>query len=64
MSSQASQPSRPGGDLEALRGNHGPLPGARYINFVDTLPKTPTGKINKVGLLEATADVANWDREA
>ncbi len=36
----------------------------RYISFMDTLPKTPTGKISKVGLLEATADVASWDREA
>ncbi len=36
----------------------------RYISFVDTLPKTPTGKTSKVGLLEATADVASWDRQA
>ncbi len=35
----------------------------RYIGFVDTLPKTPTGKISKVRLVEATADVANWDQE-
>ena len=35
----------------------------RYIRFADTLPKTPTGKIQKylvrdLGLLEGT-----WDRE-
>jgi crotonobetaine/carnitine-CoA ligase len=36
----------------------------RYIEIVDELPKTPTGKIQKHKLREAGVTPATWDREA
>ncbi|WP_113700317.1 AMP-binding protein [Nonomuraea lactucae] len=35
----------------------------RYISFVDSLPKTPTGKVSKLRLMEMMADAPTWDRE-
>jgi crotonobetaine/carnitine-CoA ligase len=36
----------------------------RYVEFVDSLPKTPTGKIAKYELREAPFTPGTWDREA
>ncbi|MER2535930.1 MAG: AMP-binding protein [Rhizobiaceae bacterium] len=35
----------------------------RYIEFVDELPRTPTGKLRKVELRERGVGAATWDRE-
>lgn len=35
----------------------------RYVDFVDALPKTPTGKIRKVTLRHRGPTSATWDRE-
>jgi crotonobetaine/carnitine-CoA ligase len=36
----------------------------RYVEFVDTLPKTPTEKIQKHKLRDAGVTATTWDREA
>lgn len=36
----------------------------RYIRFVDVLPKTPTGKIQKYVVRELGLTEGTWDREA
>jgi crotonobetaine/carnitine-CoA ligase len=36
----------------------------RYIRIIDALPKTPTTKIQKIGLREAGITGDTWDREA
>ena len=36
----------------------------RYIEFVDALDKTPTGKLRKQGLRDAGVTDATWDRES
>jgi len=36
----------------------------RYVDFVDSLPKTPTGKVRKEELRQARAGGSAWDREA
>lgn len=36
----------------------------RYVDQVDALPKTPTGKIQKFPLRETGVTAATWDREA
>jgi crotonobetaine/carnitine-CoA ligase len=36
----------------------------RYVEFVDMLPKTPTGKIAKHELVAAPLNGRTWDREA
>jgi crotonobetaine/carnitine-CoA ligase len=36
----------------------------RYVDFVDSLPKTPTGKVRKEELRQARASGSAWDREA
>ncbi|MGD0074450.1 MAG: AMP-binding protein [Candidatus Binataceae bacterium] len=36
----------------------------RYVDFVDSLPKTPTGKVRKEELRRARAGGGAWDREA
>ncbi len=36
----------------------------RYVDFVDALPKTPTGKVRKEELRQARAGGGAWDREA
>jgi len=36
----------------------------RYIDLIDALPKTPTGKIQKFVLKERDINNATWDREA
>ena len=36
----------------------------RYIDIVDTLPKTPTGKIRKFVLREKGITETTWDRVA
>ena len=36
----------------------------RYLEFVDTLPKTPTEKVRKVELRAAGNTDSTWDREA
>jgi crotonobetaine/carnitine-CoA ligase len=36
----------------------------RYVEWVDVLPKTPTGKISKVTLKQQPFTAATWDREA
>jgi crotonobetaine/carnitine-CoA ligase len=36
----------------------------RYIDLIDALPKTPTGKIQKFVLKEHGIDDSTWDREA
>jgi crotonobetaine/carnitine-CoA ligase len=35
----------------------------RYVEFVDELPKTPTGKVRKVELRDRGITSATWDRE-
>ena len=35
----------------------------RYIDFVDSLPKTPTGKIQKYALRDKGTTAGTWDRE-
>ena len=34
----------------------------RFVEFVDDLPRTPTGKIRKAGLRESPVNAATWDR--
>ena len=36
----------------------------RYVRFVDALPKTPTGKIQKYMVRELGLTEGTWDREA
>jgi crotonobetaine/carnitine-CoA ligase len=36
----------------------------RYVDFVDSLPKTPTGKVRKEELRQTRAGGSAWDREA
>jgi crotonobetaine/carnitine-CoA ligase len=36
----------------------------RYVDLLDDLPKTPTGKIQKYALRQRGAAAATWDREA
>ena len=36
----------------------------RYVDVVEIMPKTPTGKIQKYRLCERGATVTTWDREA
>lgn len=36
----------------------------RYVEFIDEMPKTPTGKIQKYVLRERGLSAATWDREA
>ena len=36
----------------------------RYVEFVDVLPKTPTGKVKKVELRERGMTETTWDRDA
>jgi len=36
----------------------------RYIEFLDSLPLTPTEKVEKYRLREAGITAATWDREA
>ena len=36
----------------------------RYVDFVDSLPKTPTGKVRKEELRQVRAGGSAWDREA
>ncbi len=36
----------------------------RYVEFVDALPKTPTGKLAKYQLAQTARNKATWDREA
>jgi crotonobetaine/carnitine-CoA ligase len=36
----------------------------RYIDLIDALPKTPTGKIQKFLLKERAINNSTWDREA
>ncbi|MGI9413269.1 MAG: AMP-binding protein [Hyphomicrobiales bacterium] len=36
----------------------------RYVEFVDALPKTPTGKIQKFPLRDRGVTTTTWDREA
>ena len=36
----------------------------RYVEFVDALPKTPTGKLAKYQLAQTARNEATWDREA
>ncbi len=36
----------------------------RYVEFVDALPRTPTGKVRKVALRERPLSENTWDREA
>jgi glucose-6-phosphate 1-dehydrogenase len=35
----------------------------RYVEFVDALPKTPTGKLAKYQLAQTARNEATWDRE-
>jgi crotonobetaine/carnitine-CoA ligase len=60
---------KPSGDLQAEdlihflapRMPHYMIP--RFVEFVDDLPRTPTGKVRKVELRERGATVSTWDRE-
>ena len=36
----------------------------RYLRFVDTLPKTPTERVQKVKLRDEGITADTWDREA
>jgi crotonobetaine/carnitine-CoA ligase len=36
----------------------------RYLRFVDSLPKTPTERVQKVKLREEGVTPDTWDREA
>lgn len=36
----------------------------RFVEFVDELPRTPTGKVRKAELRDAGVTAATWDREA
>ena len=36
----------------------------RYVDIIDALPKTPTGKIQKADLRARGVTPTTWDREA
>ena len=36
----------------------------RYVDFIDEIPKTPTGKMEKYKLREQGVTVTTWDRIA